>query len=109
MEFKDRLWLLRAGDNLTYSQLAANFNLSEGAVRSWETGRTSPTVKTIVKLANYFNCTTDYLLGLSDIRIYNENEKDKRIANLEDENGRLRVQHTMALRNLEQAKAFLGG
>ena len=34
----------------------------------WETGRSKPDADTLIKLAQYFDCTTDYLLGLSEYR-----------------------------------------
>ena len=29
-------------------------------------GKSLPSVENLVKIANYFNCSTDYLLGLTD-------------------------------------------
>lgn len=37
--------------------------VSQQTIGSWETGRTSPDIEMIKKLAQYFNVTTDYLLG----------------------------------------------
>lgn len=67
MEFKDRIRELRIQRKLTLSQLAAAMNKSEGAIRSWETGRAKPDADSLVKLSSFFGCTTDYLLGLSDL------------------------------------------
>ena len=50
------------------SQLGAAMNKSEGAVRSWETGKAKPDAETIIKLAAFFKCSTDYLLGISDFK-----------------------------------------
>ena len=68
MEFKDRLRLLRKEYNLSYAEMATDFEKTEAAIRAWEMGRTSPNSETLIKLANYFKCTTDYLLGLSSSR-----------------------------------------
>lgn len=73
MEFKDRIKSLRREKNMTQSQLAAFLGKSEGAVRAWEIDRSKPDVDTLLKLAEYFNCTTDYLLGRDDYR----NDKEK--------------------------------
>ena len=68
MEFKDRLRALRESRQLSAARLAGDFDKSEGAIRMWETGRTKPDADTLIKLASYFDCTTDYLLGLSDFK-----------------------------------------
>lgn len=67
MEFKDRIKKLRLEYDLSYTQLASRYGKSEAAVRSWETGRTKPDADTLIKLSEYFDCSIDYLLGLSDI------------------------------------------
>lgn len=66
MEFKDRLQTLRESKKMNIIQLADKFGKSEGAVRAWETGRAKPDVDTLIKLAKYFEVSTDFLLGLSD-------------------------------------------
>ena len=66
MEFKDRIRELRIQRKLTLSQLAAAMDKSEGAIRSWETGRAKPDADSLVKLSDFFGCTTDFLLGISD-------------------------------------------
>lgn len=73
MEFKDRIKELRSNKNMTQSQIAALLNKGEGAVRAWESGKSKADADTLIKLAEYFGCTSDYLLGLSDVR----NEADR--------------------------------
>ena len=68
MTFGDRISQLRSEKGLSHSQLAAIFNKSEGAVRSWEAGRTKPDVDTLLKLVCFFECTADYLLGITEYR-----------------------------------------
>lgn len=68
MDFKDRIKSLREASNMSPSQLGAAMNKSEGAVRSWETGKAKPDAETIIKLAAFFKCSTDYLLGISDFK-----------------------------------------
>jgi len=41
---------------------------SDAAIRMWETGKSKPDADTLVKLSFYFDCSVDYLLGLSDYR-----------------------------------------
>ena len=75
MDFKVRIKSLREENKLTHSQLGYDMDKTEGAVRAWETGRTKPDIETLAKLAEYFNCTTDYLLGSSDIKNTDELKK----------------------------------
>ena len=65
MEFKDRIKFLRESKEMSYTALAAKFDKTESAARAWELGRSKPDADTLIKLAQYFDCTTDYLLGLA--------------------------------------------
>lgn len=38
--------------------------LSPTALNEWKRGKAKPTVNAIVKIATYFNVSTDYLLGM---------------------------------------------
>jgi deoxyribonucleoside regulator len=44
-------------------EVAAALNISPGAYGSWESGRTKPDVESLPKIADYFEVSTDYLLG----------------------------------------------
>lgn len=68
MEFKDRIRELREEKGMSSSKLAVEFDKSESAIRSWETGRTKPDADTLITLSKFFNVSTDYLLGLVDAR-----------------------------------------
>ncbi|MDE5667872.1 MAG: helix-turn-helix transcriptional regulator, partial [Clostridia bacterium] len=48
-------------------QLAKSVGCSQPMVVMWESGKCEPTASAIVKLAQALNCTTDYLLGVSDL------------------------------------------
>jgi transcriptional regulator with XRE-family HTH domain len=50
---------------LNNADLARVCNLSQGATKNWKK-EFNPNKKSIMRLANYFEVTTDYLLGLSD-------------------------------------------
>ena len=79
VEFKDRLRLFRAEKELSAAEVAVVFKKSEGAVRMWETGRAKPDADTLIKLAEYFECSTDYLLGLSAYKNSAEHYAHKKI------------------------------
>lgn len=63
--FGDRLKELRKNKNLSQEKLAEILNTSNNAVYNWEVGRSQPSIEMITKLADYFNVTTDYLLGFN--------------------------------------------
>jgi transcriptional regulator with XRE-family HTH domain len=68
MEFKDRLKELRNGEGISASSLGKRLGKAESTIRMWEIGKAKPDADTLIKLAECLNCTTDYLLGLSDIK-----------------------------------------
>ena len=68
VEFKERLKQLRIERDIPVTQLAAKLEKTEGAIRMWETGKSKPDIDSLAELAKIFDCTTDYLLGLSDFK-----------------------------------------
>lgn len=75
MEFKDRLIKLRKELNLTQEELAQKIGYTRTAISAWEIGRNEPSNADIIKLAEYFGVSTDYLLGKTDIRNIEEDFK----------------------------------
>ena len=57
---------LREERNLTQYQIAKAINTSQTNIGRWEKGSNEPTSGYIVSLANFFEVSTDYLLGRSD-------------------------------------------
>lgn len=53
---------------LTSKKLAQDIGISPGNVTDWRKGRANPSAEVVAKLADYFNVSTDYLLGRSDVR-----------------------------------------
>lgn len=66
-KFTERLKVLRAKKNMSQTALANELGINQGQVISfYETGSRTPDLEMLIKIANYFNVSTDYLLGLSD-------------------------------------------
>ncbi len=63
MSFKDILKILRIEKGISQSKLACDLKFSKGIVSMWENGLREPTLSSLIALANYFNCTIDYLAG----------------------------------------------
>ncbi len=66
MCFSTRLRDLRKEKNCTQRQLAEILGLTANSVCEWEKSRSEPSIETITHLAQYFNVSTDYLLGRTD-------------------------------------------
>jgi len=64
----DRLKKLRLESGLTQQQVATELGVSQPNYRRWEAGERIPKHDTLVKLANYFQVSIDYLLENTDIR-----------------------------------------
>jgi transcriptional regulator with XRE-family HTH domain len=69
----NRLKLLREEKKWTQKYLGSLLHVKNAAISKYETSRSSLTEETIIKAAELFNVTTDYLLGLTDIRNNFEN------------------------------------
>jgi len=54
---------LRDRRSVSQTDLAAAMGVSRSAVAMWETGRSSPDNTMLLRLAEYFDVTVDYLLG----------------------------------------------
>jgi len=57
---------LRLESGLNAKDFADKIKIEYSKYWNWESGRSKPDYLTIIKLANYFNVSTDYLLGLTD-------------------------------------------
>ena len=63
MTFGDKLSALRREQNYTQEQLADLLGVSRQSVSKWESGQSTPDLEKLVQLADYFQVSTDYLLG----------------------------------------------
>ena len=64
--FGKRVKELRKGHKLTQSQIADIAGVTKGTVALWEQDARKPSLAVVKKLAAYFNCSVDYLLGKSN-------------------------------------------
>ena len=67
------LQILRKKNKLTQIELAEKLNYSDKAISKWEKGETTPDVYTLVKIAQHYNVSLNYLLGI-DTENYNKKE-----------------------------------
>lgn len=67
-EIKDRIKTERLKKELNQPELARHMNVSKQTVSNWENGNRIPDTLTLSKLADFFDCSVDYLLGRTDDR-----------------------------------------
>ncbi|WP_433943660.1 helix-turn-helix transcriptional regulator [Paenibacillus sp. SN-8-1] len=65
-EFKNKLKALRTERDLTISDIAKLLGVSERTVQYYEKGERQPTLEGLMKLADLYEVSTDYLLGRED-------------------------------------------
>lgn len=68
MTFGNILKKIRQENNLTQDELAKKIDTSRSNIANYENGKNMPSIDILEKIASLFNCTTDYLLGKTDIR-----------------------------------------
>lgn len=61
--FGERLQVLRKSRNLSQKEVAGALNISASVLSNYESSERTPSVENLVALANFYNCSTDYLLG----------------------------------------------
>lgn len=64
--FGEHLKSIRLSKKLTQKQLAEAIGSSERGIQNYELGINKPKYEIIIALADYFDISTDYLLGRSD-------------------------------------------
>ena len=53
--------------NLTVSKLSEATGISTGNIGDWKYGRSKPGADSLIALADYLDCSIDYILGRTDI------------------------------------------
>lgn len=61
-----RIKELRTAHGLTQVDFAKSLSVSKQAVSNWENNNIQPSIDMLLKIADYFGVTTDYLLGRSN-------------------------------------------
>jgi transcriptional regulator with XRE-family HTH domain len=85
MGLAERIRTLRQGKDISQAKLAEHLGLTKGAVNSWEANSTQPTLLYVVKMASYFNVSTDYLLGINKKKMVGvDGLTDKQINNINE-------------------------
>ena len=63
----DNLKKLRESKHITQLTLSIDLGVSQELISRYELGSSFPQPNMLIKIAQYFNCSVDYLLGVTDI------------------------------------------
>lgn len=73
----NRIKILREEKGLKQEDLAKEMSVSPSTIGMYEINKREPNNELVLKLAEFFNVSTDYLLGKSDIRNPEKIDDDK--------------------------------
>ena len=68
----EQIHALRTARNLSQVQLAERLGVTKQSVSNWENNNILPSVDMLKQIANFFHCSTDYLLEMKEGRVYIE-------------------------------------
>mgnify|MGYP000929801293 CR=1 FL=1 len=80
MSLLDRIKLLASTHQLSLAELERKLDFSNGSLRKWDSS--TPSGDKIEKVADYFNVSTDYLLGRTDNPKIADEQNDPNVDNL---------------------------
>lgn len=90
--FGARFKELRLKNNLTSAEVAKILGLkSKGSISAFEAGRSVPSVDVLIKVAEIFNVSTDYLLGMDEVDIV-DLQPEILVTDIIQENRRLNIE-----------------
>lgn len=105
MDFKnfkmENLKEIREKKNITQTKLSVELEVSQELISHYETGKSKPNIETLIKLADYFNCSTDYLIGRTNnsTTIKDLDKKDIEINNIIDKYNYLSAENKKQFKN----------
>lgn len=75
----EKIKKLRISYNMSQVDLAKRLGVSKQCVSNWENDNVQPSIEMLIKIARFFNVSTDYLLDLDEkdlinVRRLNETE-----------------------------------
>lgn len=57
---------LREKKNITQTRLSVEIEVSQEIISHYEIGESKPNIDNLIKIADFFHCSTDYLLNRTD-------------------------------------------
>lgn len=65
VDMKNNLKICRENKSMTAKEVSEKIGVSKQAIYNMEAGASNPSVDTLIKLAELYSASTDYLLGLT--------------------------------------------
>lgn len=79
---RNRIRDLREDRDIRQSDLAEAVGIDQRTISNYETGRTNPDSDALIKLADFFGVSIDYLVGRTDYNTSTDQERSKLIENM---------------------------
>lgn len=80
----DRIRELRCSHSLSQVELAQRLHVSKQTISNWENNNVPPSIDTLIRIATFFDVSTDYLLEFSNKRTLNaDGLTDTQIAHIQ--------------------------
>ena len=81
----ENLRIIREKRNINQQKIAVELEISQESISKYENGNAFPSREILIKLADYLNCSIDYLMGRTDNPSLNKEKistEDEKIENL---------------------------
>ena len=96
----ERLRDIREDHDLTQKEMADILNVKRPAYSLWELGINIMPLKYLVKFADYFDYSLDYVLGLTNNKNKELNNKDLNLNDIANNIKQLRIKHNLSQHDL---------
>ena len=63
LPFNERLRAILKEKKISQEKLKRDLNISSSVIYKWTSGKNQPTTNSLIKLADYLDCSVDYLIG----------------------------------------------
>lgn len=74
--FVERINELMKEQNLTNFSLSLKLGCQDDVISNWREGKYYPSLNNLIMLSAYFNCSIDFILGLTDEETYKKGKKN---------------------------------
>ncbi len=116
MELNEKLAMLRKNNGYSTRELGEKLGVSQSSVSLWEKGARRPDMGTLVRIANLYGVSTDYLLGSEDnsvkseLTILNEqfNSLERNVSMIKKEMDSLQKEMERYLKTIIYDERYLG-
>lgn len=77
MQYIKRIRELREGNDYTQREVATLLSVGQRTYADYEYGNTRIPLESMIKLAKFHNVDTNYICGVSDVKVHFPNKKGK--------------------------------